>query len=178
MQTSEQWWVEVKANNKKFVRWLKKQYRGELAAAVRIEQFCTKVAPPKWKPTLRKIAAQERTHAQWIGQLLTTRGISLEIIEIPERYWDETLSSITDFVSATAVAAHAEIMRLERINVIASDLSVDADILGTFVKIRAEEVFHAKAFSAMAGKKALTKAGEAHRRGKRAIGLITASEMV
>ena len=92
------------------------------------------------------IAAQERTHASWVGQLLQARGVTPQLLDKDDRYWRETLTGIDSLESGAAVAAHAEDMRLARIEVIASDSDphVPDDIRSVFARILPQERFHAR----------------------------------
>lgn len=173
MKTSQEWWQETKNNPEQLVAWLKKQYHGEITAAQRIHSFVEEFAQETpWKPVLEKIAEQEVTHAGWVGELLTNRGITPKVLEKKERYWDKTLPSIDSFERGAAVAAHAETMRLHRIEAIADDEEAPEDIREVFQKILPQERFHAKAFSEMAGEKAMAVALKDHHLGMEAIGLI------
>ena len=178
MQTSAQWWAETKSDEVKLIAWLQKQYHGEITAADRIEDFCLSRAPANWVPSLKRIAREERTHAAWVGTLLAARGINPVRLNKPERYWDETLKGITDFETAAGVAAHAENMRLERIELIANDYTGPEDIRATFAKILRDEHGHANAFREMAGPDAIAKTLDAHLAGSAAIGLINVTEVL
>lgn len=172
--TTAQWWKRVKANPELLTDWLRKQYHGEITAHDRIQEFARTLLPEgsKWGLVLQTIAGQELTHAQWVGELLEARGITAEVLSKEERYWNQTLPQIDSFESGAAVAAHAEQMRLERIREIAADATADADIRTVFQRIIPEEVFHAKAFAAMAGDEAMAAALFQHKLGMEAIGLI------
>lgn len=175
-QSSTQWWKSVKKDGEKLVEWLKNQYHGEVTAADRIERYCSSRAPEEWKETLAKIAMQERMHAVWVGELLKRRGHEPKVLEKNERYWNETLGQIEDFETACAVAAHAEDMRLRRIEVISTDMKGPADVRNVFKRILRDERFHAKAFAKMAGPAALADTKSAHEKGMEAIGLVTFAE--
>jgi hypothetical protein len=172
-RTSAQWWAETKADPAKFNEWLLKQYRGEVTAAVRIvklgEQFGI---TGKNAVTLGVIAGQEANHAQWVGELLKARGIELPTVEeAEERYWAKTLPGIESFESGSAVAAHAEEMRLERIRVIVADADAPIDVRAVFTRILREEVFHARAFREMSTDAAMAATLNAHEAGMAALGL-------
>lgn len=172
-KTSQQWWDEVKADEKLLSDWLVRQYRGEVTAAKRINQFAELYASDdKNKKVLNVIAEQEAQHASWIRELLATRNIKPSIKGAEKRYWKETLSGINSLESGAAVAAHAEAMRLERIRVIAADESAPADIRHTFILILRDEQFHEYAFRAMAGEAAMAEALHSHREGRKALGLV------
>ena len=172
MQTSEQWWNTIKNDSVKLLNWLKNQYHGEVTASARIQAFNDKFATKALdKHTLTTIAAQEKRHAQWIGELLEARGITPQKLTKEERYWNQTLPAIKNFQTGAAVGAHAETMRLERIRVIAADTEAPKDIREVFTKILVEEVFHAQAFTNMAGPKALKATASAHQHGLNALGL-------
>jgi rubrerythrin len=181
MRTSKDWWLKVSASEPALIAWLKKQYHGEATAAERIERYCkSRVAKNEDErmQILTRIANDERTHAGWVGDLLRARGETPTILFKKERYWDETLADIDSFVKAAAVAHHAEMMRLERIEVIAHDETAPADVREVFAKILVDERFHAKAFGLMAGTEAIEEARSAHQRGAKAIGFVTRAEAV
>lgn len=138
---------------------VEKQWRGEVTAGQRIvklpEQYSS---TDRERSILATIAKQEDTHASWIKTLLSDRNIEVDdtsIIEAEERYWAKTLPGIKDFATGTAVAAHAEGMRLERIRVIAEDETAPVDIRDTFIKILKDEVWHEIAFTSLSTPDAL-----------------------
>ncbi|MHA2063646.1 MAG: ferritin-like domain-containing protein [Candidatus Thorarchaeota archaeon] len=173
MRTSEQWWNDTKSNNDQLLGWLKDQYHGEVTAADRIEMLRDNFgASERNQRILTVIIGQERQHAEWIGELLTARGLTPQILQKTERYWEETLPGIEDFETGAAIGAHAETMRLERIRVIANDTEAPGDIRDTFTKILKDEEFHAQAFNEMTNREALEATREAHQGGLNALGLI------
>src|SRR6185369_16329387 len=110
MKTSVQWWNEVKADPAKMEDWLVKQWRGEVTAVNRIEDFSAKYATDeKTKKILQNIADKEMTHAGWIGDILLARGIKLDIgnavDNAEKRYWAKTLPDIDSLETGAAVAA-------------------------------------------------------------------------
>jgi rubrerythrin len=170
---SVQWWNKTKSDPKSIIRWLKAQYHGEVTAASRIrELILVYEALPKWKETVELIATQEEQHAVWVGELLTNRGVSPEVLQKRERYWEETIKQITDWDTGCAVAAHAEAMRLERIEAICADDSADADIREVFGKILMEERFHEKAFRSFTTNEAMEKTLAGHMAGLNELGLV------
>ena len=174
MKTSAQWWAECKADPEKFVRWLQRQYTGEVTAAQRIADVFAKYPPDngKWVPIIDEIVHQERQHADWIAQLLRVRGFQPQLEESDKRYWAETLPGIDDFFSASAVAAHAEAMRLERIKVIAEDSAAAEDVRNTFARILRDELFHERAFRTMTSPEAYEASRGNHAAGREALGLV------
>lgn len=174
MKTSAQWWAECKADPEKFNRWLQRQYTGEVTAAKRINQVFAKHPPQndRWWPVIQEIAAQEQAHAEWIAILLRNRGIEPKIEESDKRYWLETLPGIDDFFTASAVAAHAEAMRLERIKVIAEDPDAPEDVRNTFDRILRDELFHERAFRTMTSPEAYEATRDNHELGREALGLV------
>lgn len=172
MRTSAQWWSEVKANNAKFDQWLIRQYTGEVTAAQRIVQLGDRYgADEQQTKILNVIADQERQHAEWIRELLVARGIEPVVEEAEARYWAETLPGITDLDTGTAVAAHAEKMRLERIRVITEDADAPQDVRETFAKILRDELFHERAFRTMSSPEAMARTANNHELGMQALGL-------
>jgi rubrerythrin len=81
------------------------------------------------------------------------------------------LPGIHDLESGCAVGAHAEKMRLERIEAIAQDPGAPPDVRAVFTRILPEERFHERAFREMAGGAALRAAEGAHELGRLALGL-------
>ena len=118
------------------------------------------------------IVEQERTHAVWVAELLAARGLPVEIEEKAERYWPALMEVIEDLETGCAVGAHAEEMRLRRIEAIAGDPEAPADVRACFQRILPEERFHARAFAKLAGETALDKTNGAHEAGLRALGLV------
>jgi len=172
MKTSAQWWAECKADPAKFNRWLQRQYTGEVTAAGRIRDLATKFGVEgRNARIIEVIAQQEEQHASWIRELLEARGIKVEVQAAEDRYWAETLPGITDFITGTAVAAHAEGMRLERIKVIADDEDAPADVRYFFQKILRDETFHENAFLNMTTPEALDATRGNHELGEKALGL-------
>ena len=172
MKTSLTWWNEVLANSNLLTEWLQKQYHGEVTASERITVFRdTFCFDPRHHKTLTIIAEQEKMHASWVGELLISRGITPQVLKKQERYWEATLPGIEDFATGSAVASHAENMRLDRINVIAKHPKTPPDIRAVFLKILPQEVFHEKAFAQMAGKEAIDKTSHQHHVGMTALGL-------
>jgi hypothetical protein len=153
--------------------WLYDQYRGEVTAAGRIESLRDRFTAPGTRAhrVLTVIAAQERDHAEWIGELLAARGLVIEIQAKPDRYWRCVLPGITDLATGAAIGAHAERMRLERIETIAADPAAPADIRATFARILRQERFHARAFAELASPEALARTAGAHELGRVALGL-------
>ena len=173
MKTSAQWWAEVKASPEKFNQWLVRQYTGEVTAADRIVALGeTYGATGRQARVLEVIAGQERQHAEWIKELLVARGIDPTIEQAEKRYWAEAMTAIEDLDTGTAVAAHAEKMRLERIEVIANDADAPLDVRETFVKILRDELFHERAFREMSSPEAMARTADKHELGMRALGLV------
>ena len=107
MKTSKEWWQEVKSNDLKIAAWLRKQWRGEVTASMRIRKLSDQYATVDSKESkiLEQIAQQEDAHANWIKALLANRDISVDdtdIVEAEERYWSKTLPGIVDLSTGTA----------------------------------------------------------------------------
>lgn len=177
---SQAWWHSLKRDPDALMRWLRKQYHGEYTAARRIEDYAAAHVPPdsRWASVLSTIASQERQHAGWVGDLLRARGETPAVIDKDERYWQETLAGIDSLETGAAVAAHAENMRLARIEVIASDADAPADIREVFARILPDERFHARTFTDMAGAPALADTRARHERGLAALGLINPTDVL
>lgn len=172
MRTSKEWWESVKKDPDKFLEWLKNQYHGEVTAAERIRSLILVYeADPKWKETVEEIARQEEQHAVWVGDLLKTRGVDPQVLDKTERYWDKTIKQITDWDTGCAVAAHAEKMRLERIEAICNDPESPEDVREVFAKILVQEQFHEKAFRAFTTDEAMERTLQGHLGGLNELGL-------
>jgi rubrerythrin len=177
MKTSQAWWAATKSDSKALEQWLRDQYRGEATAGPRIEALRDAFAEEgsrAWR-VLTVIATQERKHASWVAELLRARGLAVGVEDKADRYWARVVPAIGDLATGAAVGAHAEAMRLERIEAIASDgaaaSSSLADVVGVFRRILPEERFHERAFRALAGSEALARTRGAHALGREALGL-------
>lgn len=175
--TSERWWQGIKQDPEAVKAWLMDQYHGEATAAERIIRFRDQYAVPGTREhrILTVIAGQEQSHGEWVGELLRVRGGEPVVLVKQERYWEKTLSGISDFSSGAAVAAHAEEMRLARIKVIVDDPEAPSDVRDVFRRILPQERFHARAFAQMAGSTALEAALARHEQGLEALSLIPAA---
>lgn len=173
MRDSQTWWRATRDDPAKLHAWLFDQYRGEVTAASRIETLRDRFAAPGSRADriLTVIAAQERDHAEWVGELLAMRGLDPCVEDKPDRYWRRVLPGIRDLATGAAVGAHAESMRLERIETIASDPLAPADIRAMFARILPQERFHARAFASLATPETLAATADAHELGRRALGL-------
>jgi tRNA isopentenyl-2-thiomethyl-A-37 hydroxylase MiaE len=176
MRTTEQWWDEVSNDPAKMAAWLKDQYYGEQTAAVRVRDLLTQY--PDITDTERQlvtmIADDEAKHAKWVLELLLARGIHTPELyrEKPVRYWDKTLPTTpVTFSQICAIGHHAEVMRLERIRLLADDVRFN-DIAQVFTNILSDEVFHAKAFGCMSSPEDIEAARGNHEAGKQALGLV------
>jgi hypothetical protein len=172
-RTSQEWWTALKGNPEAFRSWLLDQYRGETTAAGRIESLRDRhaSASPRAARVLSVIADQERQHAEWVGALLGARGIAVEVQDKPDRYWVRTLPAIADLATGCAIGAHAERMRLERIEAIASNPEAPEDVRRVFARILPQERFHERAFRYLAGPAALEATRTAHELGREVLGL-------
>lgn len=174
-RTSRAWWDETKRDDVCLLAWLQKQHHGEATAAERIRRYCVDAVDaldPRRK-VLLTIAEQEDAHAAWIAELLRSRGETPAAIAHPERYWRHALAALSSFDDAAGAAYHAEAMRLERIEVIATDPAGPADLRAVFARILRDERFHARAFRRLASAEAIERTRGAHRAGARAIGFLS-----
>ena len=172
MKTTEQWLSEIKASPEKLTHWLTRQYIGEALAADRIQSLAD-YTDTRAKPILDKIAADEAKHAEWIGSLLTARGIPLPAPTYDGvRYWKPILENLNTFEEVTAAGHHAEAMRLVRIRALSQDLDIDADIREVFAKILPDEEMHTKAFAAMSTPDAIESTRSLHTAGLEQLGLV------
>lgn len=170
------WWTKTRQDPQALNDWLLDQYRGEATAAERILTLADHYtsAGSRERRLLTRIAEQERKHARWVAELLDARRLPVpaELDTTRERYWKKTLPIISDLASGAAVGAHAERMRLWRIQAIVSDVQAQADVCAVFARILPEERFHERAFRSLAGEAALHAALDGHERGMAVLGLI------
>lgn len=174
MQSSAQWWKAIKNDKAAFIDWLQKQYHGEITSVDRLKSFLRDFgnqAIDYERKMIELIIKQEAQHAEWVAQCLKTRGVDPRKLDKPERYWDKTLPSVTSFRRGCAVAAHAEAMRLERLKVIAGDITAPFDIKTTFERILGQEQFHAEQFKRM-GSSEMDSTAKSHAAGLEVLGLV------
>lgn len=175
MRTTEQWWGDVSNSPEKMIDWLKDQYYGEVTASVRIGNLITEYPDITFiqKQLVSMIADDENKHAEWVAELLISRGITPCMYrDKPERYWDNTLpKSPVSFERICAIGHHAEVMRLERIELLAADTRFE-DIAKVFKAILSDEIFHAKAFASMSTPEDIEATRGNHEAGKAALGLV------
>ncbi|MDP3279232.1 MAG: ferritin-like domain-containing protein [Deltaproteobacteria bacterium] len=174
ISASQRWWQATRNDSARFDRWLLAQYRGEHTAAGRIEGLRDHYAPEGSRAyrLLSVIAKQERKHARWVGELLTSRGHALSTQGPAERYWDAPIQAISDLETACAVGAHAERMRLARIETIAEDPEAPSDVRSVFARILRDERFHERAFTSLSSTEKLAATRGAHELGRTALGLV------
>ncbi|WAS99403.1 ferritin family protein [Nannocystis punicea] len=173
-RSSAAWWAETRTDPERLHAWLFAQYRGEVTAAQRIVALRDAHAAPDSRAfrLLTVIAEQERSHAEWVGELLRARGLVAEVRGAAEaRYWQQTLPGIADLATGCAVGAHAEAMRLERIAAIAGDAEAPPDIREVFARILPQERFHARAFGSLTTPESLAATRAAHELGRALLGL-------
>lgn len=176
MKTSQEWYNEVKKSETKLIKWLKDQYHGEVTAAERIRSLILCYYPDdkskeKFREAINTIAEQEEQHAVWVGELLLTRGVNPTKLVKSERYWNNTVKQIKDWNTGCAVAAHAEKMRLDRIEVIVNDKDTAEDIRKVFKKILVQERMHERVFREASTDEAMQKTLEGHLAGLNELGL-------
>ena len=172
--TSAAWWTKTRTNDASLIDWLFDQYRGEVTAAARIEAPRDQYSAGNETAsrTLTAIADQERDHASWVADLLKTRGHDPEVRGAPEaRYWRETLPQIADLETGCAIGAHAEKMRLERIEAIVADEHSPSDIRAVFALILPQERWHERAFRSLSTPAAMEQTRGAHELGRAVLGL-------
>lgn len=180
LRTTKQWWQEISTDPLKLIDWLKNQFHGEYSAAVRIEKLISRVPNDDlrydWRvKILRGIRVDEVKHSIWVADLLESRGVIAGLLDKDDRYWKETLGNdeidTKSFEYLCAVGHLAEVMRLERITLLASDTRF-ADIAAVFSKILPDEQFHAELFRILSTPEAIEEARANHIAGKNALGLL------
>ena len=173
MRTSQQWWDEVKNSPEKLIEWLQDQYHGEVTAAIRIEKIFGNFPMPKEDMKIvKQIAKEEDIHAAWIADLLKVRGIEPKLLDKEERYWSKTLVDMHSVEDVAAIAHHAEHMRLERIKVIAADVTAPYDIVKVFRKILPMELRHEQVFAQLSCPEVIEAHRSSHELGKQILGLV------
>ena len=174
-ETTAQWWERVSNDPVEMDKWLQNQYYGEVTAANRIRESVAKYNLKGLKAKIiESIAKDEEKHAVWVSRLLRARMIECVPLEKAERYWKETLPKeleVNTFKYFCAVGHLAEVMRLDRISLIASDERF-SDIAEVMRKIYDDEVFHARMFREISSQKNISKARKYHNMGMNAIGLL------
>lgn len=177
LETTKQWWDRVSSSDEEMINWLKAQYHGEVTAADRIvasiDTYGLAYNTLEHKIII-SIVRDEIKHAKWVEKLLVNRGITADVLKKEERYWNEVLPKVLEensFEYFCAVGHLAETMRLDRIQLLASDDRFK-DIAKVFQDIYPDEVFHARAFQLMSAPSCIEKAREFHNLGMNAIGLI------
>lgn len=174
MQTVEQWWKRVSSDESEMVNWLKNQYHGEITAYHRIKKLKDRYElTDKQSRIIDRIAQDEFNHADWVKGLLDSRGIEAEVLDKESRYWNATNPEdpSLSFEEVCAIAHHAEVMRLERITLLASDDKYQ-DIAEVFSKIISDETYHAQAFGNLSTPEAIERFRGNHELGKQALGLV------
>lgn len=166
MKTSQEWWNETKADLPKLNLWLQRQCFGEEHAYERIMILAEKFG----NPVLHKIALDEFAHHHWIKRYLEEAGIPL-LTEHKERYWNEINLKFENVTQVAAVGYHAEMMRLERIRIIANDETIPK-LSDLFKRILIDEEYHAKAFKKLTTEEELEIAKIDHEQGMIELGLI------
>lgn len=173
MKTTQQWLHEVKTVPGKLRQWLERQYVGEALAAGRISSLANEFTMThRQNAILVKIAADEVNHTGWIRTLLEVRGIPLPEVTLDDtRYWEPILGNLHTFEEIAGAGHHAEAMRLVRIQALADDPEIDADIREVFAKILPDETYHAKAFGALSTPEAIERTRILHEQGLDVLGL-------
>lgn len=174
MTTTTEWINKVLMEDGYLEHWLQRQFVGEINAARRVHEFALS-SPEKYAPVLFKIAQDELKHAQWVLDLLESRNIPIPTAKdkatAEVRYWEPILKHAQDFDTTAAAGYHAEGMRLNRIRALVADERIDQDIREVFAKILPDEIFHEKAFGAMASEAAKVMMADKHEEGLARLGL-------
>jgi rubrerythrin len=174
-KSTKEWWDKVSNSPEEMTNWLKNQYHGEVTAEARIRDSIKVFGLKGLKAKIiNSIADDEAKHASWVADLLVARGIQPKVLVKKERYWDSVLPKdlkVVSFKYFAAVGHLAETMRLERIQLLASDPRFE-DIAKVMSKIYPDELFHARAFKELSSKKQITQARKYHNIGMNSIGLL------
>lgn len=168
---TQDWIAKITTNDGDLRYWLERQYIGEISAATRISAL-VESTPEAHKATMKRIALDEKKHAEWVAELLLARGMELPVVKhAEERYWKPVLSFANSFAKLAAAGHHAEGMRLVRIRALANCEKVDADIRDVFSRILPDEEFHERAFRLMSTPLAIEEMKPHHSAGLEMLGL-------
>lgn len=175
MKTPAEWLDEILADNNKFNAWLQRQYIGEMLAACRLFELANDSVVGRASHVLNQIADDEARHANWIYDLLAHYGVDIPAVpntlDDNDRYWNCVLPYADTLDNKYAAGAHAERMRLARIELLAHDSRVPKPVSAVFALILKDERMHAAAFEALASDEALTRMLEHHEAGLAMLGL-------
>ena len=175
MKTSQEWVQDLATDTEKVKNWLQRQYRGEVRASIKIGHLASISGTGLESVVLGKIARDESKHARWIKDLyvsLYDESPNSDQENASNRYW--AAQEDQDFTpdELYALGAHAEAMRLERIEAVIDCAALAPIIRDVFKNIRKDEVFHADAFAAMASTSAMDRMEPLHQEGLKALGLV------
>lgn len=165
MNTSQQWWDEVKADTAKLNEWLQRQCFGEKQAHIRISSLAVRFG----NETLLNIATDELKHHNWLMNYLIHHNIP-RLSTHEERYWKPVQTSFETLEEVGAVGHLAEMMRLDRIRIIAKDDSVP-ELQKIFKRILKDEEFHASFFKSLTNEEQIEMSKVDHEQGMLAMGL-------
>lgn len=165
LRTSQQWWDSIKGDESKVIRWLQKQCYGEYEAWRRISELFFRFN----SPVLDMIAKDEYSHYIYIKNYLESRGHSA-YTQHEVRYWKEIPKEVKTIEEVGAIGHLAEAMRLERIEIIANDMTYPA-LANLFTVILYDERMHVKAFKHLTNDIQIELARADHEAGMRSIGL-------
>lgn len=175
MKTTAQWLERVENDYDYFVDWMKKQYRGEVRASIKVREFAETIEPSKLREDLMSIADDESRHANWIRAILIIENIEIDADQenADNRYWREVMDGAEEYTrdEMLAAGAHAETMRLHRIAAVADSEVFQEHITKTFSKIFTDELRHATIFRDACSDDAYRAMSEKHEAGLRALGL-------
>jgi tRNA isopentenyl-2-thiomethyl-A-37 hydroxylase MiaE len=177
MHTTQEWLDKVLTDTSAMEHWLRRQFVGEVKASYRILELAARAkvegATPLCWGMVAKIAVEELTHSQWVGDLLKVRQIPLPDLEDAEiRYWDPVLGYAKTLDQMFAAGYHAEEMRLVRIRGLIADGRTPEDIRTVFMSILQDEIGHAHVFKTYATPAALAESLAAHKAGMEALNLV------
>lgn len=174
MQTVAQWIDSVENDPEYFKEWLINQYRGEVRAAIKVDELAQQIDNEEIRRDITWIAQDEERHAKYIKAILVANGVPIPRItgDEPTRYWKE----VTDGVELTtdellAAGAHAEAMRLHRIEAVMNSTRLPTSVTKTFLMIWHDEKRHAELFRKWCSDDAFKRMESKHQEGLKALGL-------
>lgn len=181
IETQSEWLQRVESIPAEFKSWLIRQYHGEVRATNEIIKLAddltnamqgsnADVAPVV--ALLVHIANDEANHAKYIAALLDLYGYTPDEQEPNGKYWEQSMKGVQSFDDIFAVGAHAEAMRLSRIEAVMNSKVFDETVCKVFARIYEDEKNHVEWFRSLCSDEAFERMSEHHKDGLNALGLV------
>ncbi|ASD50435.1 hypothetical protein FDI24_gp154 [Acidovorax phage ACP17] len=173
MKTTAEWLAGIENDRALLEDWLKKQYRGEVRASIKVAELAETIEDPSLRTAVDRVADDEGRHAAWIRAILKVEGVEVNPDQenADDRYWRHVMDGELSQDELLAAGAHAEQMRLVRIEAIMNSGVLGQHIIAVFRRIYEDEVHHARIFSQACTPEAYAKMSEKHQAGLAALGL-------